>query len=270
MTVAQWVSAINAVETAAEAAQDAEAALDGARGNRDLAAKNLLTKARQILTMAKVKFRDQSNKLNLFREIKLNSPSPNRVIAGAMEVESAWEQADPGWEPLGQPVNEFKAERVEATNLLEAQQDKESAWKDKEELLNNLCRDLNVKNVGWYAIATALFAEGTQYGDLIRSQIPTTYTPPPPEPAKAVITSGAPSGADGIQLSYASERATGFNIYFRPEAGPEVFTKIADNIPDATFLHDGLAAGTYEYQVAGVNSDGEGEKSEIATVTVAG
>lgn len=271
MTVAQWTAAISGMEAAAEAAQDAEAQVDLARGNLDQAVAALLLKTRQILTMAKVKFKGESNKLRPFLDIKINNPGRMKTIEVATEVESAWEGVAPTWEPVESwLLGDFKAEREAVMALFKTEQAKQAIWKDKEEALDIRGRALTEKNVGWYAVATALYPEGTQYGDLIRSQVPTTYTPPPPEPAKAVINSAVPSGTDGAELSYASERATGFNIYFRNQAGPPAFTKIADNIPDATFLHDGLAAGTYEYQVAGVNSDGEGEKSDIATVTVSG
>jgi hypothetical protein len=271
LTVAQWTAAISGMEAAAEVAQDAEAQVELARGNLDQAMAALLLKTRQILTMAKVKFKAETNKLRPFAEIKIGNPGRMKTIEVATEVESAWEGVAPTWEPVeAWLLGDFKAEREAAMALFKTEQAKQAIWKDKEEALGILGRALTEKNVGWYAVATALYPEGTQYGDLIRSQIPTTYTPPPPEPAQAVITDAVPSGTDGVQLEYASERATGFNIYFRDAAGAPAFAKIAENIPEATFLHDGLAPATYEYQVSGVNSAGEGGKSETSVVTVTG
>jgi len=46
-------------------------------------------------------------------------------------------------------------------------------------------------NVAWYADATRVFLAGTPEGDMIRSTVPTPYTPPQPK------TSPTPAPATG-------------------------------------------------------------------------
>lgn len=51
---------------------------------------------------------------------------------------------------------------------------------------NTLISRLEDECVQWYAEATAVFPAGTTNGDLIRGQIPTSYSPPPAGPAKPI------------------------------------------------------------------------------------
>jgi len=46
-------------------------------------------------------------------------------------------------------------------------------------------RDLEDLNEAWYAEATKVFPAGTAEGDMIRSTVPTTYTPPAPSTSQA-------------------------------------------------------------------------------------
>ena len=55
-------------------------------------------------------------------------------------------------------------------------------WRRSEGVLNALYSRCEDECVSWYAEATRVFPQGTPEGDMIRSQVPTDYSPPPPVP----------------------------------------------------------------------------------------
>ncbi|MEO7934100.1 MAG: hypothetical protein ABIT76_13180 [Chthoniobacterales bacterium] len=55
-------------------------------------------------------------------------------------------------------------------------------WRRSAGVLNVLFARLEDECIAWYAEATKVFPEGTPEGDMIRSQVPTDYTPTPPTP----------------------------------------------------------------------------------------
>jgi hypothetical protein len=101
---------------------------------------------------------------------------------------------------------------------------------------------------------------------LIRRAVPTS----PGEVREveaAVITLAASPAAGMVRLEFAAEHATSFQVWRKGPADAQ-FTPAAAT-PEAFFEPAGLAAGTHESKVAGVNSRGEGPASGVASVSVA-
>jgi len=69
-----------------------------------------------------------------------------------------------------------------AEDLQTAYSDGKSAWRKEVESLGEMGRALEDANEAWYAAATAVFASNTPEEAMIRSTVPTTYSPPPAQP----------------------------------------------------------------------------------------
>ena len=133
-------------------------------------------------------------------------------------------------------------------------------------LLERVERDV----VDWYAEATAVFPEGTVNGDLIRSEIPTTYTPggTPPIPLPTAPQNGSVgsgnAGSGEVNFDWqpapAGQAVVEYHVY---RDGVLVATVQG---PPATL--GGFTSGeAVTLTVRGVNATGEGPGSEPVTGT---
>ena len=111
----------------------------------------------------------------------------------------------------------------------------------------------------------ALYAEGTPQRAFI-DRIPVAPATEPPD--QAVITSATSPANGTVQLAFGADHATSFKVW-RKGPGQPVFVEVADVLLPGEFTDTGLAAGTYEYYVEGVNSRGTGPASEPVSVLVA-
>jgi len=175
-----------------EIADQAQRAYDGAEGTWRAQLKILHQNTVQALNMAKNKFRDDPASLAVLRNLHAGGNTPEKILSEALAWESAWGQLAATWNPT--PTNTlaaFKTLRKQcAEDLQTAFTDADSANSEEDAKLEQMCSDLEDVNVAWYADATRVFAAGTAEGDMIRSTVPTTYTPPAPKtsPAPAPTT----------------------------------------------------------------------------------
>jgi len=181
-----------------EIADQAHRAYDRAHGTWLTQLRDLHDRTVQGLNMAKNKFRNDPGSLAVLRGLHASSNTPEKVLADALAWESAWNQLAPTWNPT--PANTlaaFKTLRKQcAEDLQTALKDAESANREEAAKLEQMCSDLEDVNVAWYSDATRIFSIGTPEGDMIRSTVPTTYTPPqpktPPAPAPTTATGRTP------------------------------------------------------------------------------
>jgi hypothetical protein len=66
-------------------------------------------------------------------------------------------------------------------------------WRRSAGVLNVLFARLEDECIAWYAEATKVFPAGTAEGDMIRSQVPTDYTPEAPKPAPTPAPGATPA-----------------------------------------------------------------------------
>lgn len=141
----------------------------------------------QGLNMAKTMFRDDAASLAVLHGLNAAGHAPEKILGEALAWESAWGKIAATWSPT--PANTlaaFKTLRQQcAEDLQTAFTDADSVHREAAATLEQMCAGLEDMNVAWYASGTKVFLAGTPEGDLIRSGIPTTYTPPPPKPAPA-------------------------------------------------------------------------------------
>lgn len=165
-----------------EITQTAHVAMLSARGLWDQQLDVLHRLTAQGVGMAKNKFRNDPSKKALLRDVTANSNSRTETLAEALMWETAWTKLDPAWAPL--PANTLAAFTSLRQNCLETLQksylDAHSSWREEAETMAGQGRDLEDVNEAWFADATRVFPVNTPEGDMIRSTVPTTYTPPPP------------------------------------------------------------------------------------------
>ncbi len=179
-------------------ASAAEKTMQDARGLWDSKLDQLHRWTMQGVSMAKNHFRNNPVKLELVAHLTARGDSRPAILTEALDWETAWNEADPTWNPL--PVNTlvlFSALRTQCLKVLqEDYKNKASAWREQAGMLNQLAANLEEINVAWYSDATDVFAPGTPEGDMIRGTITTTYTPsantkPAPAPPPAKVTPAA-------------------------------------------------------------------------------
>lgn len=111
----------------------------------------------------------------------------------------------------------------------------------------------------------AQFDPGTQERDVI-DRVPTASATQPP--GQAVISSATSPAAGALHAEFDAPHATSFEVW-RKGPGDEQFVLVEEAIKPGVYDATGLPAGTYELQIVGENSRGDGPASVSATVQVA-
>jgi hypothetical protein len=263
----QWDNDLAAVIAQQETVSESETALTLARGRLDAGLADLHSRAKQALRMAKVRHRNNPAHHRALQNIKIKSGSRSAVLAGALAWESAWDEIDPQWVPINDnSLAKFKALRQQCLGECDECATKQATWRSDNEKLNALGDRLDEECKAWYAAAGAAFPPGTPEGDLIRGQVPTTYTPPEP-PAQAAITSATALGEGKARLDYAAPRATHFDVYHKGPSDGE-YSLARSNTVKRSLEFNALEPGVHHYKVVGRNSRGFGPPSAEAGVSV--
>ena len=274
-TNAQWALDLAAIPTQEELVADLLADLTTQRGLLDTAVGVCARRGQTILTLAKIKWRNEGAKLGSFQRIHFDSDGRLAILKDALAVESAWEAADPAWVPIteeGTPpvpitLAVFKAQREAAGALLKPESDAQAAWSKQDKTLGELCVALNRNSIAWYGSVTAVFPEGTTLGDMIRSTVPTTYTPPAESPGPTTFTQAGSPAVGELTAGFTAARAATFDVY-RKGPGDAVFVKVVNLSTLNEYRATGLPPGTYLLQAQAHNSGGYGPMSAEQAVVV--
>ncbi len=178
LDVAGWdakIAALNAQEATERAAHTALETTIG-----QLNAKIKLLERQKVLAigMAKNRQRTDAAKLSLLDSLEEKGDGRSATIEEAEDWLGVWDEIDPTWSPLpGVTVASFTTLKSDCGTLNKTCGRQRTAWRHAAEDLGKLLNDLDDLSVTWYDDATRVFAPGTPQGDLIRGQVPTTYTP---------------------------------------------------------------------------------------------
>jgi hypothetical protein len=181
-----------------EIESQAERARQNANGLWRAALDDLHQRTVQGLNMAKTKFRNDPASLAVLHGLNAVGHSPEKILAEALAWESAWGKIAATWNPtITNTLAAFKTLRQQAAEDLQtAFSDADALHSEAVAKLEQMCADLEDMNVAWYADATRVFPVGTPEGDMIRSTVPTTYTPststPPPAPVPPATATTTP------------------------------------------------------------------------------
>ncbi len=274
-TNAQWAIDLAAIPTQEELVADLLADLTTQRGLLDTAVGVSARRGQTILTLAKIKWRNDAAKVGSFHRIHFNSDGRLAILKDALAVESAWEAADPAWVPItedGTPpvpitLAVFKAQREAAGALLKPESDAQAAWSKQDKTLGEMCDALNRNSIPWYASVTAVFPAGTPLGDMIRSTVPTTYTPPAEPPGATTFTHAESPAAGELTAGFTAVRAATYDVY-RKGPGAAAFVKVVSLSTNDEYRATGLPPGTYLLKAQAHNSGGYGPVSAEQAVVV--
>ena len=111
----------------------------------------------------------------------------------------------------------------------------------------------------------AQFAPGTPERDVI-DRVPVASATQPP--GQAVISAATSPAAGALHAEFDAPHATSFEVW-RKGPGDEQFVLVEESIKPGVYDATGLPAGSYELQIVGENSRGDGPASVTATVQVA-
>lgn len=274
-TDVQWAQDLAAIPPQAEVVADLLADMVSARSALDAAVELARTRGQTILTLAKIKWRADGPRLAPFQRASFEDNGRQSVLKQALAVESAWEQADPAWVPITEPgtppvpitLAVFKAQREAAGALLKPESDLEAAWSKQDKMLGEMCEALNRNSIPWYGSVTAVFPVGTPLGDMIRSTVPTTYTPPAEPPGLPTFSQASSPGPGELSASFTAARAATFDVYLKGP-GDAAFVRVVHLSTHHGYSAADLPAGTYLLKVQGHNSGGYGPLSAEQTVVV--
>lgn len=143
----------------------------------------------QAVGMLKNKLRDDPAALAVVSGLSASSHSHKGTLDEALALESAWTNQAPTWSPTTiNTLTAFQALRkLCAEDLRTAFSDAHTGWRAEVTKLNAMANAMEQSDEAWYVDATKVFPAGTPEGDMIRSTVPTTYTPPtPPTPPAPV------------------------------------------------------------------------------------
>ncbi len=225
---------------------------------------------RDVAGYAASHFYNDEVKLRLFEPLQTDGRSRPDVYQQGLEARSAWSQTDPAWVIVsgGEEVTNgsFGSLLAAAVARQTTYSDKLAAWRYAASALMNKAQKLDADNVAWYADATRRFPEGTTEGDMIRSTVPTTTTPPQPV-GQAVIANAMASGGD-VHFDVSAPHATRYTYLQQVPGSPAFVVVLADSAEDSLTLH-GQPPGLHRFKVVGSNSLGEGQESAVVEVAVA-
>jgi hypothetical protein len=152
----------------------------------------------QAVGMIKTELADDPAAFAVVAGLSASSNSIKETLAEALALESAWNTAAPTWSPT--TTNTLAAfgvlRKLCAEDLQQAFSDAHAKWRKEVSTLNAMANAVEQSDEAWYADATRVFLAGTPGGEMIRSTVPTTYTPstttPPPAPAPAATATKTP------------------------------------------------------------------------------
>ncbi len=135
--------------------------------------KTLHAKTKQIVGLAKLRFRKDAIKSQAFAGLRAVGTTVTLTRRSADDLAAAWAKADPSGSYEGTSLADYNALR---TALDTAQASRESARtgvKQAKRSQQSVLKDIHDDLVAWYGTATRVFDTNTETGALIRAKIPT-------------------------------------------------------------------------------------------------
>ncbi len=224
---------------------------------------------RLVAKIGRVHFRQDAVKRVAFEKLATDGDSRADVYAQGLKARDVWERADPAWTVSDEETIELSTLSSLLTSSLAKQATesaKRSTWRNASAALMRQGLLLDRDSVAWYAEATGRFAAGTAAGDMIRTTVPTTARPVQPV-AQAVISNLMAAGGD-VHCDCSAQHATRFTFLQQTPGSPAFVVVQADSEQAHLTLHNQVP-GLHRIKAFGSNSNGPGQESAVAEITVA-
>lgn len=253
---------------------DAEQTLNLARGEfheRVAEGHKLCVK---IFPIMRSRFRDDVGSSEAIGRLPTNDESPDATKTRMKETSVLWVKLplllDPpnppaafvAWPGMTQAVFETARVAIDAEEL--ALTNASAPYELAQGDLNKVVDAADVFATQATIQGRAQFDPGTPERDVI-DRIPNE--PAAQAPGKGVISAATSPAAGVIELTYDAPHATTWDVLLKAPGAPEYVVVVSDTIEQTATL-TGLAAGSYQVEVRGRNSRGEGPVSDPSTVVV--
>lgn len=224
---------------------------------------------RAFLRVGKLRYRTTPTKNSLLKPLVMEGTGRDATIANGSKIEKAWKKTGQTFVPVPGATYALTHDcGVRSVQYLDAYELKQTEWRDKVEMAQEMAAALDRANIEWYATATTVFAAGTRYGDLIRTMVPTNNQTVRPV-AQAVIDVFNSPAAGLAHLEFHAPNATSYRLWHKPPGGVG-WVLLADNVDGLIYdLTNLTVPGEHRFQVAGQNSRGLGPVSAEVVVNVA-
>jgi hypothetical protein len=225
---------------------------------------------RQVAALGQMRFRNDPSVV-LFESLTTDSRARMDVYADGLMAHGAWGEADASWvvklsETENMDHGGFGSLLAACLARQATHSAKFNAWRLAASVVMTKAQKLDQDCITWYEEATRIFAEGTAYGDMIRTSVPTTTRAAQPV-GPGVITSVMASGGD-IHVDAAAEHATKYTFLHQPPGSPIFLVVVTDSPENHLTLHN-QPPGVHRFKASGSNSDGDGPEGAVVEVTVA-
>ena len=269
-TVAQWDSGITELDQSIIAESLKRTQLQNAAAFWQNDVDQIARIIKQVAALGQSRWRTDPRRV-LFELIRTDARARSDVYADGLHARDAWGEADASW-----VVKLSETESIDHGafgSLLAACNARQSthsakfnAWRYAASLVMAKAEKLDQDCITWYEEATRIFAEGSAYGDMIRTSVPTTTRPAQPV-GPGVITSVMASGGD-IHIDAAAEHATKYTFLHQPPGSPIFLVLVTDAEENHLTLHN-QPPGVHRFKASGSNSDGDGPEGAAVELTVA-
>lgn len=266
-TVPQWVADLAEFDVLDVAEVTKRAELRSAALALDSTLSTVKEITKDVVRIARSRYRKQPTKLDHFTPLKTNGRSRATIYDQGRAAEKAWALTDPAWEPVEEvSLAVLGSALANALALEDTHVAKHALWRDAASALRAKARGLDEDCVAWYVDATTQFDGGTTQGDMIRSTVPTTYNPPP-DVGQAVLSHLMVQDKT-VHFDCDAPHATKFTYMYQAPGSP-AFVVVTALTKEKSFTMENLVPGLHRFKAFGRNSGGEGQESAVLEVTIA-
>ena len=228
----------------------------------------------KIYPIMKSRFRDDVGSSEAINRLLSNDQSPSETKTRMKETSALWVKlpllTDPPnppavflpWPGMTQSVFETARVAVDTDEL--ALTNASAPYELAQGDLNKVVDAADVFATQATIQGRAQFDPGTPERDVI-DRIPNE--PAAQAPGKGVISAATSPAAGVMELAYDAPHGTSWDVLLKAPGAPDYVVAVNDTIEKTATL-TGLAAGTYEVEVRGRNSRGEGPVSDPSSVVV--
>lgn len=252
--------------------QNADVTLGLARGELAETSDMLHTACVQVYAIMKNRFRADPGSLQAINRLPVDDRTTRDTVRRAEAISALWAQLPnpPGsatpfaaWATMDLMAFDalLTATRTQFQGFPAVDQDYQVAQGN----LHQETEKLEDFTTAALITGRAQFEQGTAEREVIDA-IPTE--PAQQLPAQAVIGVASSPGPGQTHIEFSAEHATSYDVFERLAGEPQ-FQLVAADVIATSYDGSGLADGSYEYQVVGRNSRGEGPASDVASVEVA-
>ena len=260
-TVVQWDTRVSDF-TAKKAASDTQ---EGVMLNKRALFEGTVVQIHDLtvdgVKMARIKWRKDEPRKAVLATVHADGGGRDTGQKEARAWAAVWSSFDAAWVPT--PGNTLAAFNTLVT-LSETQENafklEHTKWREKAEELNDFAEACEDLCIAWYAAATTVFPEGTPQGDMIRSTVPTTYTPPPAgAPNPLDITSVEDLGGGQVRANYGSggETATSLLLQWEVVGVSPGYSHSAVVVRPQQTVAAGVAGNVVRFRTRAANANGE-------------